>query len=76
MGHVIRNISGEQQNNRSFIMVDKCSVEDFGEYMCTAWKEVDGAIYWSNVTTYLTVYGMVYHYKHLDNICNEIYLFK
>ncbi|CAC5394095.1 MYLK [Mytilus coruscus] len=53
----IRNISGEQQNNRSTLAINNCKFEDLGTYTCTAWYEVDNETYWSNVKTYLTVYG-------------------
>lgn len=53
----IRNISGVHLNNGSTIAIHNCDFKDSGVYTCAAWHDVENESYWSNVTTYLTVYG-------------------
>lgn len=59
-GIFIRNVTGQNQGNRSTLTIDSCSQEDTGNYTCFAWNEYSGRKIYSNKTASLTMNGKKY----------------
>lgn len=54
---VIRNITGNVQDNMSTFQIDNCSREDSGTYVCSGWSNVFGRVIKANKTTSIPYEG-------------------
>ncbi|CAC5378090.1 unnamed protein product [Mytilus coruscus] len=56
----IRFLNGTQNSSTSTIELDKCNLEDGGEYVCQAHSREKGNMFWSNASTIVAIKGPPY----------------
>lgn len=54
---VIRNLTGDVQDNMSTFQIDNCSRENSGTYVCSGWSSVFGRVIKANKTTSIPYEG-------------------
>lgn len=65
-GQGIRKLNGTVVGNLSFLVLKSCGYQDVGHYICRAWNEYDGHVYWATRKTTVKVLG-IYRIKWFVN---------
>lgn len=54
-GTYLRSLKGQIHDKESILVIESCSFEDKGDYMCVVWNEYDGNTVYENDTLSLNV---------------------
>lgn len=65
-GQGIRKLNGTVVGNLSFLLLQSCGYQDVGHYICRAWNDYNGQIFWATRKTTVKVFG-IYRIKWFVN---------